>query len=72
MPLFSKQRRPTPWALAGAGIELAGTVCLLTLLGWWLDSHWGTRPWLMIGGTFIGAVGGIYNIWKTGKRFFNS
>ncbi len=62
----------TPWALMGAGIELAGSVCLLTLLGWWLDSKWNTSPWLLLSGAGIGIVGGIYKFWKVGTRSFKS
>ena len=60
----------TPWALMGAGIELAGSVCLLTLLGWWLDSKWHTTPWLLLTGACIGIVGGMYKFWKVGTRSF--
>ena len=72
MPLFSRQTGPSALGLAGAGVELAGTVAILALLGWWLDDKWGTRPWLMVAGLFIGTVGAIYNLWRIGKRFFKS
>ena len=43
---------------------------VLALLGWWLDRRWGTSPWLLLLGTLLGAVGGVYNLWKMGRRVF--
>jgi len=63
-------RKPNPLALLGAGVELGGVVALLTLGGWWLDGKAGTEPWLMLSGAGIGIVGGLYNLWRQGKRFF--
>lgn len=31
----------------------------LTLLGVWLDSMWGTKPWLMVLGIVIGSIGAV-------------
>ncbi|MEX0774885.1 MAG: AtpZ/AtpI family protein [Phycisphaeraceae bacterium] len=57
-------------ALAGAGLEFAGVVAILTLLGWWADGKLGTAPWLVISGMAIGLIGGMYKLWRIGKRFF--
>jgi ATP synthase protein I len=56
-------------ALAGAGLELAGVVVILTLGGWWLDGRLGTGPWLVLIGAFVGIVGSLYKLWRVGKRF---
>lgn len=61
---------PNPMALMGAGMELGGVVAVLALLGWWLDQYFGTSPWLVLSGTAVGIIGGIYNLWKQGKRYF--
>ena len=62
---------PSPLSLAGAGLELAGIVLVLTAGGWWLDGALGTGgPWIMISGVAIGTIGGMYNLWRRGKRFF--
>jgi F0F1-type ATP synthase assembly protein I len=58
-------------ALMGAGLEFAGGVLVLTLLGWWLDGKWGTGPWLMITGLAIGFFGGMYKLWRLGRNFFD-
>jgi F0F1-type ATP synthase assembly protein I len=46
---------------AGMGLELAGAVVGLTLLGYWADLHWGTAPRYVITGAAIGIIGGGYN-----------
>lgn len=61
---------PSPMLLMGAGMELTGLVIVLALGGWWLDGKWGTSPWLTVTGAGIGIVGGIYNLYRIGKRFF--
>ena len=65
-----KASDPNPLSLMGAGIELAGAVGGLALLGWWLDSKWSTGPWLMCIGLAMGLIGGTYKLWCMGKRFF--
>jgi len=47
---------------SGVGLELAGAVGGLALLGYWIDGHYGTRPWGILGGVVIGLVGGLYNL----------
>lgn len=52
------------------GIEFAAVVAILTLAGWWLDGKWGTSPWLLLTGMFISAIGGLYKVWRLGKKYF--
>ena len=49
---------------ATVGIELAATVFLFGLLGWWLDGRLGSRPWLLIAGVFLGFAGGFVSLLK--------
>jgi ATP synthase protein I len=44
------------------GTEFAAAVLGLTLLGWWIDRHFGTTPWAEIIGAVVGLVGGMYNL----------
>lgn len=47
---------------AGLGLELAGTVAVLTLAGWWLDGRFGTAPWGVLAGAVLGLSAGMYNL----------
>lgn len=67
-----RKKEPSPLVLLGAGVELGGVVAVLVLLGWWLDRRLGSTPWAMLGGLIVGFVGGMYNLWKTGRRFFHN
>jgi F0F1-type ATP synthase assembly protein I len=52
------------WSLAGVGIQFAGTVLLMALLGWKLDGWMGWSPWGVVSLTFLGLVGGLYLLIK--------
>ena len=41
---------------AGLGLQFTLTLVLLGALGWWLDSRFGTRPWLLVAGVLLGGV----------------
>jgi len=59
----SAGRRFPGWVrYSGVGLELAGATAGLALLGYWLDRHFGTSPWGILGGVIIGIVGGLYNL----------
>jgi F0F1-type ATP synthase assembly protein I len=47
---------------AGLGLELAGAVAGLTLLGWWIDRQLESAPWGLLIGLAIGLLGGMYNL----------
>lgn len=59
-------KRPSPKSLTGAGqdfgryaglgLQFVLTLVLLGALGWWLDSLWGTGPWLLVTGILLGSV----------------
>jgi ATP synthase protein I len=51
-------------ALAGGGLEFAAAICVGVFGGQWLDSRFGTSPWLTIVGTFAGAGGGFYRLYQ--------
>lgn len=47
---------------ATLGLQYALTIAALTGLGWWLDSRFGTTPWLLVAGALLGVVGGFVNL----------
>jgi ATP synthase protein I len=60
---MSADKRFPGWVrYSGAGIELAGATAGLALLGYWIDGKFGTKPWGILVGVFIGLVGGLYNL----------
>lgn len=40
----------------GLGFQLAASVALFGALGWWIDRHLSTGPWLLILGMLVGAA----------------
>ena len=60
---MSADKRFPGWVRhSGVGLELAGAMAGLALLGYWIDGRFGTAPWGIIGGVVIGLVGGLYNM----------
>lgn len=55
-------------ALTGVGIEFAAAVAGLTLVGVWIDRHYGSGPWGVLIGAAIGIVGGTYNAVRAALR----
>ena len=48
--------------------ELVSAVAVGTIIGFILDSWFGTKPWLIIVFFFIGSAAGILNVIKAAKR----
>ena len=51
--------------LSSAGIELAITVVVGVIAGYYADRHFGTKPVLIMIGAFSGIVLGFYAMLKT-------
>lgn len=47
------------------GWQLVISICLMALLGWWLDGKFNTKPVLIIICTLFGAFAGMYSFIKT-------
>lgn len=70
MPAPPPQRDPNeinPWAVSGLGMELAGAVIGMGLLGWGVDYFFGTEPWGLTIGAVVGLLGGGYNFVKRAR-----
>jgi len=50
------------------GTELVAAVGVGTIIGFILDSWFGTKPWLIIIFFFLGAAAGMLNVVKTANR----
>lgn len=55
-------------APVGLGFELAAIVVTLTVIGLWVDRHYGTAPWGSLVGAGLGLAGGLYNFLLGAKR----
>lgn len=60
------------YALGGSGTEILASIVGLGLLGWAFDRWCGTQPWLLVTGLVLGTVGGVYNVVKKGRAFFEN
>ena len=50
------------------GTELVAAVAVGTIIGFILDSWFGTKPWLIIIFFFLGAAAGMSNVIRTANR----
>lgn len=44
---------------------------VLAVLGFWLDSMWGTDPWLLVSGALIGFAVGMMHLFQIVKQQSN-
>ena len=60
-------RDDEPSALAKAmqqsqmGLQLVAPILGLGGIGWLLDRHFGTSPWITLAGLILGVIGGMVN-----------
>ena len=50
------------------GTELVAAVAVGTIIGFILDTWFGTKPWLIIIFFFLGAAAGMLNVIRTANR----
>ena len=48
--------------------ELVSAVVVGTIIGFILDSTFGTKPWLILIFFFVGVVAGIINVFRSAKK----
>ncbi len=63
----------TSWKAQGVsystvGLELAVSIVIGLLGGWWLDGKLGTSPYLAIAGLGCGLFAGFRFVWRAAKR----
>ncbi len=63
----------TGWKAEGVsystvGLELAVSILIGLLGGWWLDGKLGTSPYLAISGLGCGLIAGFRFVWRAAKR----
>ena len=63
-----EKRGPFLGAAFKLGTELVAAVGVGTIIGFILDSWFGTKPWLIIIFFFLGAAAGMLNVIRTANR----
>jgi len=69
MPSASPDR-PKWLRYSGIGIEFAAAVAGLTAVGYWVDRHYGCKPWGVVVGAALGLIGGTYNFVREAMNAF--
>ena len=54
----------TNYRYAGVGLTFAMTLLVFAAIGYWLDARFGTSPWLLIAGVFLGFGGALVSLIK--------
>jgi F0F1-type ATP synthase assembly protein I len=49
----------------GLGFQFAALILLSVLAGQWADRHFGSDPWGVLGGAFLGFSAGFFSIYRT-------
>ena len=62
------QRGARYLAFSGMGLVLVATVAIGIGVGVWLDSRFGTTPWLTALGLVLGAAAGFIELWRMIER----
>lgn len=52
-------------SLASGGLEFTGAILAGLFVGHWLDRRWGTGPWLVMVGVFVGAGAGFFSLYRS-------
>lgn len=65
---MARSRKSSPFRHVGLGLELAGAVCLMSLIGYGIDRWQDTAPWGLFIMASLGIIGGLYNLIKEAIR----
>lgn len=52
------------------GMEFVAAFGVFALIGYWVDAHWDSSPWGLIGGAALGLIGGMYNLIRRSAEAF--
>ena len=67
--LDNRKHNPSPIGTAfKLSTELVSAVAVGTIIGFILDTTFGTKPWLILIFFFVGVVAGITNVIKSAKN----
>lgn len=58
------------YSLASLGFEFAVAIGIFGWIGWLLDNHWHTSPWLMVVGLSVGFIVGLWVLFRAARQSF--
>lgn len=61
----AKRNESQAWSMGG---EFVGAIVVSGGIGWWLDRHLGTGPWVMITMLVLGFAAGTLNVLRDGRK----
>lgn len=70
--LFNQKEMRRLWGVSAMGMELAGGVAIMALLGWAADKQLNSSPWLLFVGLVIGTVGGGLNFVRRARAMMRT
>jgi len=65
----ARERRQLAVQMTALGLEFSGSVIGGLVLGYYLDDWLGTKPWLMLVGTFGGLATAVVRLLALTRRF---
>jgi len=65
---MDKPNTPNPWRSAHMGLEFAGAALVMTLVGYYIDLRYESKPWGALIGATVGFAGGMYLFIKEALR----
>ena len=51
-------------AYTGVGVSFLAEIGVFAAAGWWCDGYFGSRPWIMVAGVFLGLIAATYHLLK--------
>lgn len=56
--------------VSSIGAQFAASVFIGFIAGRYADAYWGTDPWLMLAGVFLGVAGGFFGVYHLVTSFY--
>jgi ATP synthase protein I len=70
MPDSNTKQRSSGARFYAIGFDLAAAVLGFSLVGYWIDRHYGSSPWGLLVCAVLGVIGGLYNLIRDSRKAF--
>lgn len=65
---MTESNRNKPLRSIHMGLEFAGAALVMALVGYYIDTQYGSKPWGALTGAIVGFTGGMYLFIKEALR----